>query len=152
MAEEFLDSEHVAVGRFPGFGCELASECVWRISGRVLDEPVYGVRADVSGDVAGKEIHFGPLTQQVGGPSERGTSRSLAPLPWTMRLMPSRSPTRSLECETAISERLMPVFNLPPDFTPKKDDLSVKDPTISIDGRTLLMGESGVYSVSMDLN
>ncbi|KFI91252.1 adhesin isopeptide-forming adherence domain protein [Bifidobacterium saguini DSM 23967] len=45
------------------------------------------------------------------------------------------------------------VFNLPPDFTPKKDvtqSAEQGDPTISIDGKTLLLGDTGYYKVSID--
>ena len=42
------------------------------------------------------------------------------------------------------------VFNTPPDFTPDKQDVSSKDQTVSIDGKTLLLGDTGVYRVTMD--
>lgn len=42
------------------------------------------------------------------------------------------------------------VFNTPPDFTPGKQDVSSKDKTVSIDGKTLLLGDTGVYRVTMD--
>ncbi|KFJ05096.1 LPXTG cell wall anchor domain-containing protein [Bifidobacterium tsurumiense] len=46
------------------------------------------------------------------------------------------------------------VFNVPPDFNPGKEDNQSEaqgDPTVSIDGRTLLMGDTGNYVVSLDL-
>ena len=46
------------------------------------------------------------------------------------------------------------VFNLPPDFTPSKEDNQSEaqgDPTISIDGQTLLLGDTGNYVVNLDL-
>ncbi|KFI90325.1 adhesin isopeptide-forming adherence domain protein, partial [Bifidobacterium saguini DSM 23967] len=45
------------------------------------------------------------------------------------------------------------VFNLPPDFQPsKKDTQSAEqgDPTISIDGKTMLLGDTGNYVVTID--
>lgn len=42
------------------------------------------------------------------------------------------------------------VFNLPPDFNPIKQDLSSQDKTISIDGKTLMLGDTGVYRISLD--
>jgi adhesin isopeptide-forming family sspB-C2 type protein/fimbrial isopeptide formation D2 family protein len=42
------------------------------------------------------------------------------------------------------------VFNLPPEFHPTKQDLSSKDKTISIDGKTLMLGDTGVYRISLD--
>ncbi len=42
------------------------------------------------------------------------------------------------------------VFNLPPEFTPVKEDTQ-KDPTISIDGKTALLGDVLYYRVHLDL-
>ena len=42
------------------------------------------------------------------------------------------------------------VVNIPDDPDPKKEDVSSKDPTISIDGKTLLLGETGNYVVTLD--
>ncbi|WP_206538239.1 LPXTG cell wall anchor domain-containing protein [Bifidobacterium bombi] len=42
------------------------------------------------------------------------------------------------------------VFNVPPSINPSKHDVSSKDPTISIDGKTLLQGDTGVYRISID--
>ena len=42
------------------------------------------------------------------------------------------------------------VENGPPELTPEKADVSSKDPTISIDGKTLLLGETGNYVVTLD--
>ena len=42
------------------------------------------------------------------------------------------------------------VFNLPPTFTPVKEDTQ-KDPTISIDGKTALLGDVLYYRVHLDL-
>ena len=46
------------------------------------------------------------------------------------------------------------VFNIPPDFNPSKEDNQSEaqgDPTVSIDGKTLLLGDTGNYVVSLDL-
>lgn len=42
------------------------------------------------------------------------------------------------------------VFNTPPDFNPLKKDVSSKDQSISIDGKTLLLGDTGYYRVTLD--
>ena len=42
------------------------------------------------------------------------------------------------------------VFNTPPDFTPVKKDVSSKDQGVSIDGKTLLLGDTGYYRVTLD--
>jgi adhesin isopeptide-forming family sspB-C2 type protein len=45
------------------------------------------------------------------------------------------------------------VFNVPPAFTPVKTDTQGSrqgDPTISIDGRTLMLGDTGTYTVTLD--
>lgn len=42
------------------------------------------------------------------------------------------------------------VFNTPPDFTPVKKDVSSKDQSVSIDGKTLLLGDTGYYRVTLD--
>lgn len=42
------------------------------------------------------------------------------------------------------------VFNLPPDFNPVKKVVSAKDQSISIDGKTLLLGDTGYYRVTLD--
>ena len=42
------------------------------------------------------------------------------------------------------------VFNLPPEFNPSKEDTQ-KDPTISIDGKTALLGDVLYYRVHLDL-
>ena len=46
------------------------------------------------------------------------------------------------------------VFNIPPDFNPSKEDNqtgSQGDPTVSIDGKTLLLGDTGNYVINLDL-
>ena len=46
------------------------------------------------------------------------------------------------------------VFNIPPKFDPSKEDnqsAEQGDPTVSIDGKTLLLGDTGNYVVSLDL-
>lgn len=46
------------------------------------------------------------------------------------------------------------VFNLPPDFNPSKEDNQSEaqgDPSVSIDGKTLLLGDTGNYVVNLDL-
>lgn len=45
------------------------------------------------------------------------------------------------------------VFNTPPEFTPHKQDNQSKeqgDPTISIDGKTMLLGDTGNYAIDID--
>lgn len=45
------------------------------------------------------------------------------------------------------------VFNTPPDFTPHKNDMQSAeqgDPTISIDGKTMIMGDTGNYVIDID--
>ena len=42
------------------------------------------------------------------------------------------------------------VYNTPPELTPKKEDVSSKDRTVSIDGRTLLLGDTGSYVITLD--
>jgi adhesin isopeptide-forming family sspB-C2 type protein len=45
------------------------------------------------------------------------------------------------------------VFNIPPDFQPSKEDnqsAAQGDPSISIDGKTLLLGDTGNYVVNLD--
>ena len=42
------------------------------------------------------------------------------------------------------------VFNTPPDFNPAKKDVSSKDQGVSIDGKTLLLGDTGYYRVTLD--
>ena len=45
------------------------------------------------------------------------------------------------------------VYNVPPSFTPKKDDTQSStqgDPTVVIDGKTLLKGDTGNYTVTLD--
>ena len=42
------------------------------------------------------------------------------------------------------------VYNEPPKLTPKKDDVSSKDRTVSIDGKTLLLGDTGNYILTLD--
>ena len=42
------------------------------------------------------------------------------------------------------------VFNTPPDFNPLKKDVSSKDQSVSIDGKTLLLGDTGYYRVTLD--
>lgn len=42
------------------------------------------------------------------------------------------------------------VFNVPPTVEPVKKDVSSKDKSISIDGKTLLLGDTGVYRVTID--
>ncbi|MBI0048366.1 LPXTG cell wall anchor domain-containing protein [Bifidobacterium sp. B14384H11] len=42
------------------------------------------------------------------------------------------------------------VFNTPPDFNPVKKDVSSKDQSVSIDGKTLLLGDTGYYRVTLD--
>ena len=42
------------------------------------------------------------------------------------------------------------VYNIPPGLNPKKEDTSSKNPTISIDGKTLLLGETGNYVLTLD--
>ncbi|NMN01955.1 LPXTG cell wall anchor domain-containing protein [Bifidobacterium panos] len=55
--------------------------------------------------------------------------------------------------ELVINNSITPsneVYNDPPDITPEKADMSSKDATISIDGKTLLLGETGNYVVTLD--
>lgn len=42
------------------------------------------------------------------------------------------------------------VFNTPPDFNPVKKDVSSKDQSVSIDGKTLMLGDTGYYRVTLD--
>lgn len=45
------------------------------------------------------------------------------------------------------------VFNLPPVFNPSKKDTQSKeqgDPTVSIDGKTMLLGDTGHYTIDLD--
>lgn len=42
------------------------------------------------------------------------------------------------------------VYNEPPKLTPRKDDVSSKDRTVSIDGKTLLLGDTGNYILTLD--
>ena len=45
------------------------------------------------------------------------------------------------------------VFNLPPVLNPTKEDTQSKeqgDPTVSIDGRTMLLGDTGYYKITLD--
>lgn len=42
------------------------------------------------------------------------------------------------------------VYNEPPKLTPKKKDVSSKDRTVSIDGKTLLLGDTGNYILTLD--
>lgn len=45
------------------------------------------------------------------------------------------------------------VFNLPPVFNPSKKDTQSKeqgDPTVSIDGKTMLLGDTGYYKITLD--
>ena len=42
------------------------------------------------------------------------------------------------------------VYNTPPELVPKKEDVSSKDKTVSIDGKTLLLGDTGNYVVTLD--
>lgn len=45
------------------------------------------------------------------------------------------------------------VFNVPPSFQPSKTDTQGSkqgDPTVSIDGRTLMLGDTGTYTVTLD--
>lgn len=42
------------------------------------------------------------------------------------------------------------VFSTPPEEHPHKADKSIKDATVSIDGKTLLVGESGLYQLMLD--
>ena len=42
------------------------------------------------------------------------------------------------------------VFNTPPKMDPSKQVVSSKDQTISIDGKTLMLGDTGVYRVTID--
>ena len=42
------------------------------------------------------------------------------------------------------------VFNIPPELDPRKENMSGRDSTVSIDGRTLLLGETGHYVVTLD--
>ena len=42
------------------------------------------------------------------------------------------------------------VYNEPPTLEPKKEDVSSKDKTVSIDGKTLLLGDTGNYIVTLD--
>ncbi|TPF92485.1 phage tail protein [Bifidobacterium sp. UTBIF-68] len=47
------------------------------------------------------------------------------------------------------------VFNLPPDFKPSKKDTQSEgqgDPAVSIDGKTMLLGDTGNYTVTLDAN
>lgn len=46
------------------------------------------------------------------------------------------------------------VFNIPPDFNPSKEDNQSEaqgDPTVNIDGKTLLLGDTGNYVINLDL-
>lgn len=46
------------------------------------------------------------------------------------------------------------VFNIPPKFDPSKEDnqsAEQGDPTVSIDGKTLLLGDTGNYVINLDL-
>ena len=42
------------------------------------------------------------------------------------------------------------VYNTPPQLEPKKEDVSSKDKTVTIDGKTLLLGDTGNYVVTLD--
>lgn len=42
------------------------------------------------------------------------------------------------------------MYNEPPKLTPKKKDVSSKDRTVSIDGKTLLLGDTGNYILTLD--
>ncbi len=42
------------------------------------------------------------------------------------------------------------VYNIPADLNPTKEDTSSKDPTVSIDGKTLMLGDTGNYVVTLD--
>ncbi len=42
------------------------------------------------------------------------------------------------------------VYNIPADLNPVKEDTSSKDPTVSIDGKTLMLGDTGNYVVTLD--
>lgn len=42
------------------------------------------------------------------------------------------------------------VYNEPPKLDPRKDDVSSKDRTVSIDGKTLLLGDTGNYILTLD--
>ena len=42
------------------------------------------------------------------------------------------------------------VVSLPPDINPVKKDVSSKDQSVSIDGKTLLLGDTGYYRVALD--
>ena len=42
------------------------------------------------------------------------------------------------------------VYNEPPKLTPKKKDVSSKDRTVTIDGKTLLLGDTGNYILTLD--